>query len=310
MTPGDSCGGKSGAMDHGPGGGALSELPLHHTKMPFMSLISPTLKRWSSLLLFCAMLALFASGAQVRALQGHDCAAGLGLETAAAGQALAGELDILSWNIQKASNAGWADDLAEIAGDVNLAFIQEASLQAGISGAFATPLVQAFAAGYTTSSLDTGVMTLSTSTPLVQCNFTAWEPWLGTPKATSITEYPLQGRDERLLTINLHAVNFAFGIEDFQAQFGALSDLLSQHQGPVILAGDLNTWSGRRQTLVDEFMLKHGLGPVSFEPDLRTTTFGYALDHIYIRGMQATFAQVIPVSSSDHNPLRVRLALP
>ena len=275
-----------------------------------MSLFSTTLRRWSSLLLFCAMLALIASGPQVRARQGDNCAAGLGLDTAAVGQALAGELDILSWNIQKASNEGWDEDLAEIAGDVNLAFIQEASLQAGISGVFSTPLVQAFAAGYTTSSLDTGVMTLSSSSPLTQCNFTAWEPWLGTPKATSITEYPLQGRDERLLTINLHAVNFAFGIEDFQAQFGALSDLLSQHQGPVILAGDLNTWSGKRQTLVDEFMLKHGLGPVSFEPDLRTTTFGYALDHIYIRGMQATFAQVIPVSSSDHNPLRVRLALP
>ena len=110
------------------------------------------------------------------------------------------------------------------------------------------------------------------------------------------------------MTINLHAVNFALGLEDFQAQFRALTDVLIRHQGPVILAGDLNTWSNDRQSLVDEFMLKHGLGPVAFEPDLRTTAFGRALDHIYVRGMQAQFARVIPVTSSDHNPLRVRLA--
>jgi len=60
---------------------------------------------------------------------------------------------------------------------------------------------------------------------------------------------------------------------------------------------------------VDKFMSKHGLGPVAFQPDLRTTTFGHALDHIYVRGMRAKLAQVIQVSSSDHNALRVRLAL-
>ena len=152
-------------------------------------------------------------------------------------------------------------------------------------------------------------MTLSTSNPSLHCNLTAWEPWLGTPKATSITEYPLHDREDRLLTINLHAVNFSLGLENFQQQFSALTDLLSQHNGPIILAGDLNTWSGKRQSLVDQFMQQHGLGAIAFEPDLRTTTFGRALDHIYVRGMRATFAKVIPVSSSDHNPLRVRLSL-
>jgi endonuclease/exonuclease/phosphatase (EEP) superfamily protein YafD len=239
----------------------------------------------------------------------NNCAAGLGLSHIGLGEPLQNDLDILSWNIQKASNAGWAEDLAEISGGVQLAFIQEASLQAQIPQAIDTPLVQAFAAGYTTSSQDTGVMTLSTSNPSLHCNLTAWEPWLGTPKATSITEYPLQDRDDRLLTINLHAVNFSLGLKNFQQQFGALDDLLRQHKGPVILAGDLNTWSGKRQSLVDQFMQQHGLGAVAFEPDLRTTTFGRALDHIYVRGMHATLARVIPVSSSDHNPLRVRLTL-
>ena len=265
--------------------------------------------RWSGLLVLSVTLVLVGSGPSVGSPPPNNCAAGLGLSPIGMGEPLQGDLDVLSWNIQKASNAGWAEDLAEIAGGVQLAFIQEASLQAQIPQAINTPLVQAFAAGYTTSDQETGVMTLSTSNPSLHCNLTSWEPWLGTPKATSITEYPLQDREDRLLTINLHAVNFSLGLENFQQQFSALTDLLSQHNGPVILAGDLNTWSGKRQSLVDRFMQQHGLGPVAFEPDLRTTTFGRALDHIYVRGMRATFARVIPVSSSDHNPLRVRLSL-
>jgi len=222
-------------------------------------------------------------------------------------QALPEQLDILSWNIQKAGNAGWADDLAELSGGVDLAFIQEASLQAQISSLLPHTPHRAFAAGYRTDGLDTGVMTLSASTPSLLCQFTVQEPWLGTPKAASITEYPLADRAERLLAINLHAVNFALGLSAFRDQFERLAELLGRHQGPVILAGDLNTWSSARQVLVDGLMRKYDLAPIVFSPDLRTTAFGRALDHIYVRGLQAEFAQVLPVSTSDHNPLRARL---
>ena len=265
--------------------------------------------RAAGLLLTLALVGGISLGPDADADQNGSCAAGLGQMPVQEGEALDGELDILSWNIQKASNEGWAEDLADIAGGVQLAFIQEASLQAQIPQAIPTPLVQAFAAGYTTSGQSTGVMTLSASNPSLHCNMTAWEPLLGTPKATSVTEYPLRDREERLLAINLHAVNFTLGLENFQQQFNALGDLLRRHEGPVIFAGDLNTWSESRQTLVDRFMQDHGLGAVSFEPDLRTTAFGRALDHVYVRGLEATFAKVIPVSTSDHNPLRVRLAI-
>ena len=238
----------------------------------------------------------------------QPCSDVLGQIRITQGEELSGDLEILSWNIQKASNDGWAQDLAVLAGDVNLAFIQEASVQAGLSKAIKNPLYQTFAAGYATSSQQTGVMTLSTTSPSGECSFTSWEPWLGTPKATSVTEFPLAGREDRLLTINLHAVNFALGLKELRQQLRALAELLGQHQGPVILAGDLNTWSGQRQTVVDNFTNEFGLGAIAFTPDLRTKVFGRALDHIYIRGLQAQSAQAIPVSSSDHNPLRVRLA--
>ncbi len=239
----------------------------------------------------------------------NQCTDALGQVPVVEGEELSGQLDILSWNIQKASNEGWAEDLAALAEEINLAFIQEATVQAQIPLAIHTPLHQAFAAGYTTANRETGVMTLSTSSPSLHCNFTSQEPWLRTPKATSITEYALAGRDDRLLAINLHAVNFTLGLVDFKQQFSTLADVLARHQGPAILAGDFNTWSGARQSLVDAIMQEHGLAPIEFQPDLRTTTFGHALDHIYVRGLRAEFATVIPVSSSDHNPLRARLHL-
>ena len=274
--------------------------------MPYMSSIR-------ILLTSRLMLGVLASGfclVTVPAVGETDqCASALGQVRVMEGQELSGDLEILSWNIQKASNYGWADDLADMSAGIDLAFIQEASVQARISQVLPESLHQVFAAGYTTASQETGVMTLSASSPSGHCKLTAWEPWLGTPKATSISEYALLDREERLLTINLHAVNFTFGVENLQAQLHALSEVLGNHQGPVILAGDLNTWSDQRQVLVDGFMQDHGLGPVIFEPDLRTTTFGNALDHIYVRGMQAKYAQVFPVASSDHNALRVRLAV-
>lgn len=238
------------------------------------------------------------------------CGATLGLHPTAQGQALSGHLDVLSWNIQKASNDGWARELAELAGDVHLAFIQEAAVQAMIPDVIpGSPLYQAFTRGYTTGNLETGVMTLSSHSPSMLCNFTAVEPWLGTPKAVTVTEHPLAGRQDRLLAINIHAVNFTFGVDDFRRQLEPLAQLLAQHRGPAILAGDFNTWSDARQQLVDQLLSRQGLSALQFAEDRRTTAFGRPLDHIYVRGLRAEHAEVIPVTSSDHNALRARLWL-
>jgi endonuclease/exonuclease/phosphatase (EEP) superfamily protein YafD len=259
--------------------------------------------------LVASVISVFVCLGATAANRAETCSSALGREALYEGRELAGELEVLSWNIQKASGNGWASDLASFGAGVDLAFIQEAAVEAQIPQFLPADLYTNFAAGYTTADRSTGVMTLSTGTPSVHCRLTAREPWLRTPKATSITEYPLKGREDRLLAINLHAINFDLGLKRFNAQFDALSDVLTSHKGPVILAGDLNTWSGDRQLLVDAFMREHGLGSVSFEPDLRTRAFGHALDHIYVRGLRADHARVIPVTSSDHNALRVRLGI-
>jgi endonuclease/exonuclease/phosphatase (EEP) superfamily protein YafD len=256
----------------------------------------------------CLLLALTTSVVAQAAENGPDCAAALG-QPQQAEQALATSFSVLSWNIQKSSNTGWERDLGSLAMQADLVFIQEAALQASIPEMLVGTPATAFAPGYRTASLDTGVLTLSSVAPSAHCRFTAIEPWLGTPKASSITEHPLAGRSDRLLAVNLHAVNFALGLADFEEQFAAVGEVLEAHEGPAIIAGDLNTWSQSRQRSVDQFMADFGLRPVQFDPDLRTTTFGLALDHIYVRGLAATAATVIPVDSSDHNALQVQLAL-
>ena len=225
------------------------------------------------------------------------------------GQPLASTLEVLSWNIQKADAPGWQQDFTRLAGGVQLAFIQEASLQAGIPDLLPDTLVEVFAPGYTTDTLDSGVMTIGAARPDLHCSFTAMEPWLGTPKAVSVAEYALAEREDTLLAINLHAVNFTFGVESFEQQIAALALFLADHDGPAIVAGDMNTWNESRQAVLDAQMTLHGLQPVIFEPDLRTRPFGRPLDHIFVRGLRAEYSEVIPVESSDHNPLRVRLAL-
>lgn len=247
--------------------------------------------------------------------------AAVNLEATACGEALAqplvtsrkgfkARLQILIWNIQKSGNKGWEADLGTLGANSDLVLIQEASIQARVETVLPQPFFQAFAAGYTTSQEATGVLTLSSVEPSLHCNLTSWEPWLGTPKATNITEYPIDGRGPRLLVINLHAVNFTVGLTDFDSQIKALEPLLNKHMGPLIIAGDFNTWSDNRSELLHAFMLKHQLSPVTFEPDQRTRFWNLPLDHVYLRDLNLVKATSAVVESSDHNPLLLTVELP
>jgi len=230
---------------------------------------------------------------------------------------------LLSWNIEKGADADWIADLAQIAAAEHVLLIQEAALDPETQ---ALPLPrdftsrQYFAAGYRQGNIHTGVLTASPWVASHHCALTAWEPWLGTPKATSVTRYDLDrgqatgdsGRREAwgtkpnpLMVVNLHAVNFAVGLEAYIEQFVAIGEVIMTHEGPLILAGDFNTWSEDRQEWLNGFMARHQLEAVTFSPDHRTTVFSRPIDHIYTRGLAVTDASVVTVDSSDHNPLLV-----
>tara|TARA_B100001057_G_scaffold170348_2_gene171123 strand:- start:1517 stop:2077 length:561 start_codon:yes stop_codon:yes gene_type:complete len=167
----------------------------------------------------------------------------------------------------------------------------------------AQSLYKTFVQGYLQNEIDTGVLTLARTPHLVHCHLLATAPWLRIPKATSVTLYPMAGSNAPLLTINLHAVHFSFGVKECRLQLEAASELMRAHEGRVIYSGDLNIWSDRQQTTLDALTDELGLTAVPFSPDYRTSPFGRPLNHLYVRGLTRQSCETVQVDTSDHNPL-------
>ena len=219
------------------------------------------------------------------------------------------EIRLVSWNMQKKSLPNWRADYSRLTDGRDLILIQEASLRVDTVGDLPSVPHWSFAPGYRTDDSITGVLTLSRSQPLARCSFANTEPLLRTPKATSITQFALEGRDETLLVVNVHAVNFSLGLGSYKRQFKQISDVLEDHQGPIIFSGDLNTWRAGRTQTIEAMAAKLGLMAVEFSDDNRKRFFGSPLDHIFVRGLSATDSDSSVVTTSDHNPMTVTLGM-
>lgn len=218
-------------------------------------------------------------------------------------------INILNWNIKKGEESGWAIDLERFGTNRSLVLLQEATLSMRLSAHLQQTPFAAFSPGYIKDDDITGVVTFSDVEPLLHCRLGAVEPWLGTPKSTNVTRYALSNTQQNLMVVNIHAVNFSFGLLSYREQLNAIADLLSDHQGPVIVSGDLNTWRRGRQQALMTSMQSLGLQTVKFDNDLRKTVFGMPLDHIFTRGLTVEEAVVFDVASSDHNPMAVSFTL-
>ncbi|WOJ94835.1 endonuclease/exonuclease/phosphatase family protein [Congregibacter variabilis] len=218
-------------------------------------------------------------------------------------------IKILNWNIKKGEEQGWALDLQRLSKGTSLVLLQEAAFSMDLPTHVEKTPFAAFSPGYINKDDITGVVTFSEVRPVQHCRLGAVEPWLGTPKSTNVTRYALSNTEHELMVVNIHAVNFSFGLLSYHAQLNEIADLLSDHQGPVIVSGDLNTWRRGRQQALLTSMQSLGLQTVKFANDLRKTVFGMPLDHIFTRGLSVEEAVVFDVSSSDHNPMTVSFAL-
>jgi endonuclease/exonuclease/phosphatase (EEP) superfamily protein YafD len=216
---------------------------------------------------------------------------------------------VVNWNIQKGGDPAWADDLEAVDSEADLMILQEASPALESLGSVATRHHLAFAEGYKGMNLQTGVMTLSRALPLAECDLTAREPWLGTRKATLVTEYGLDGTEQTLLVLNIHGVNFSIGARELAAQIDSAAEIIAAHDGPVLFSGDFNTWRAGRARLLDDAAERLGLNAPQYDDDHRKRFLGFPLDHIYTRGLVAVSATSHDVSSSDHNPMYVEFRL-
>lgn len=216
---------------------------------------------------------------------------------------------VLSWNIQKSNTTGWQQELQRLASQADLVLLQEARLQADVMPILDHQSFGTFAPGYATATQDTGVMTLSTISASAHCALQHQEPWLRTPKATSVSYFKINQSLTNLLVVNLHGVNFTLTADSLTAQLDDIASLIERHTGPVVYGGDFNTWSEARKEALNHSINGLNLRSVAFTDDNRVRVLDNPLDHLLVRGLQVLESQTYQVSSSDHNPISVTLAL-
>jgi endonuclease/exonuclease/phosphatase (EEP) superfamily protein YafD len=128
------------------------------------------------------------------------------------------------------------------------------------------------------------------------------EPIASTPKVSGYSQIKIDNKIVHI--INTHALNFNSG-SLFETQIDQLVRFIGTLQGPVIWAGDFNTWNPLRKSYLNEQTAKVGL-----VHDVPTNDDRFLiLDHIYVRGFSVIKTEVVSEKSSDHVPLRTTLRL-
>ena len=218
-------------------------------------------------------------------------------------------IHVVNWNIQKGRNTEWVGDLAEKNIGPDLLILQETSRRNDAWQDLVPDHFASFAEGFGPNWSPSGVMTVSAAQPMTECELIAHEPWFGTRKATLVTEYGLTGSDDTLLVINIHGINFTFGVDELGKQFSQARAVIDAHDGPVLFSGDFNTWRGQRAKVLEEMLAGLGMTALEYDVDYRKRFLGQALDHIYVRGLYSEHATTLDSQASDHNPMAVRLRL-
>ena len=250
-------------------------------------------------------------GIRVAAL---DCAAAAAAARAAP-EAAAGvdpaAIRVATWNIHKEEDDGWQADLARLAAGSDVLLLQEVVLQDALTELLrGAGLAWVMASSFAYQSADIGVLTATRVHPVGSCTQRIAEPLFAIPKSAVITWLPVRGSRATLAVANVHAINFAVSLTAFEAQLDALAAALAAHEGPLVVGGDLNTWSGERRAAMRRFADRLGLAEIAYAEDGRARFFGQQVDHLLVRGLAVVTSAATVVRSSDHNPAAAVLRVP
>ncbi len=222
-------------------------------------------------------------------------------------------LRVTIWNIFKGSGGEhFYNDFRLLSFQSDLLLLQEALLSRRSLMELSAPgFLSVHGASYERADqLRDGVMTLSRmeprETPLrILCKYP--EPVLRTPKAALITRYRLGGNRPDLLVVNIHATllrSIRRAVEELDHVFTQLPE----HTGPMIFAGDFNTFTPRYFKAVAAKLETLGLIYVPIPGDPRGQLDH--LDQLFVRGLDVSDVHVdTRIRSSDHFPIRAILHL-
>jgi endonuclease/exonuclease/phosphatase (EEP) superfamily protein YafD len=225
-----------------------------------------------------------------------------------------GSIKMLIWNLYKGQRKSFENSFLELAKSKDILILQEMFLDHKMVSLF-NRLGDFYFVGATSfidSGVRTGVLTAAQSrardSKYIRSNFN--EPVSKTPKMSLLNYYAVRGFKSELLVVNTHAINFVT-VSEYENQIQDLYLKVKDYEGPMIFAGDFNTWSLGRMEILKGYIGKLKLKEVSFVKDDRIKFLGYPLDHIfYSSGLQLINATVRgELDGSDHKALEVEFFL-
>jgi len=220
------------------------------------------------------------------------------------------QIDVLVWNVHKGDDERWYPEFEELIKEREIVMVQEGLYTQEMRHTFASKkefiwdLATSFHIFYKQSA-GTGVATGSIARALETSVLTtvATEPVVSTHKVSLYSEFALQGRTDHLLVVNVHAINFVSDLS-YMMELLRIKNKIKAHQGPLLLAGDFNTWSNMRMKALKRLAKTLHLTTIEFADSARSTGLGHFLDHAFIRGMEAVKVENLGnVQTSDHKPL-------
>lgn len=229
--------------------------------------------------------------------------------------ALSPSFDLLVWNMWKGRGRGWENDFQTLVQGKELLILQESIFNSPFDQLFAGndkfEWVMARSFGDVKTQAVTGVKTGAIVKSQAQRFFISpdVEPLFRTPKMLLATSYAVQGSDMPLLVVNVHAINFV-SLEKFGRQMKQVVEAIGDHKGPVILAGDFNTWSVSRYRDLLALTGEMGLHEAKLARKGRLSHMNKHLDHVFYKGLTLESAEVLMhVRSSDHYPITAKFKL-
>lgn len=223
-------------------------------------------------------------------------------------------IDLYSWNMLTGLKKDWLKGFKDYSSKTNLFLLQETFFNEAQKKNFNDSLF-CWTAGnahvHIKTNVPSGVATGAFAKPLkTEVTYSKYyEPVMWVRQATLYSWFKIKKSQKPLLVVNVHAINFVPDYMYFE-QIANIEKKIRKHNGPVIIAGDFNTFSLSKTKFVNLLVKKHKLKEVEFLNDKRKKFRAFPLDHIYVRGFNVVESQVEDSSlSSDHNALWTRLKL-
>ena len=218
-------------------------------------------------------------------------------------------LKLLIWNIGKKNDSLFLNTLKALLKDSHISMLQEVLLKENVAHFYENSNLSWWTAvGFYHKESPTGVSSSSIFPTQNQRLLISdpKEPFTKTPKMTLFFDLPIANSDQSIQFVNVHGINFV-GTKKFQKHMEQIFKETESHNGPLVLAGDFNTWSEKRAQILNQLAQSYLLNKVTFENDPRADN---PLDHVFVRGFEVKKAQVLnEIEESDHKPLFAELRL-